>query len=106
MAAFAEASQRRICRLLGQSRSTQDYQCRIKSDEPVLVKEIINLAKEYGRYGYRMITGLLKLAGWDINHKRVERIWRREGLKVPQKQPKRRRLWRDILECCGLNRKS
>jgi len=102
MAAFAEASQRRICRLLGQSRSTQDYQCRIKDDEPVLVKEIINLAKEYGRYGYRMITGLLKLTGWDINHKRVERIWRREGLKVPQKQPKRRRLWFNDGSCVRL----
>jgi len=102
MVAFAEAPQRRICRLLGQSRSTQYYQCRIKDDEPVLVKEIINLAKEYGRYGYRMITGLLKLSGWDINHKRVERIWRREGLKVPQKQPKRRRLWLNDGSCVRL----
>ena len=102
MAVFAEASQRRICGLLGQSRSTQNYQCRIKDDEPVLVKEIINLAKEYGRYGYRMITGLLNLSGWGINHKRVERIWRREGLKVPQKQPKRRRLWLNDGSCVRL----
>jgi transposase InsO family protein len=68
----------------------------------VLVKEIINLAKEYGRYGYRMITGLLNLSGWGINHKRVERIWRREGLKVPQKQPKRRRLWLNDGSCVRL----
>lgn len=102
MVTFAEASQRRICKLLGQARSTQNYQCRIKDDEPVLVKEIINLAKEYGRYGYRMITGLLKLTGWDINHKRVERIWRREGLRVPQKQPKRRRLWLNDGSCIRL----
>lgn len=68
----------------------------------MLVKEIIDLAKEYGRYGYRMITGLLKLTGWHINHKRVERIWRREGLKVPHKQPKRRRLWFNDGSCVRL----
>ena len=54
---------------------------------------IIELAAQYGRYGYRMITGLLRNEGWRVNHKRVERIWRKEGLKVPKKQPKRRRLW-------------
>jgi transposase InsO family protein len=87
---------------LGQSRSTQNYQCQIEDDEPVLVKEIISLAKEYGRYGYRMVTGLLKLAGWQVNHKRVERIWRREGLKVPAKQPKKRRLWFNDGSCVRL----
>ena len=102
MKTFAEASQRRICKLLGQARTTQNYKCRIKDDEPVLVKEIIGLAKEYGRYGYRIITGLLNLAGWHINHKRVERIWRREGLKVPVKQPKRRRLWLNDGSCVRL----
>jgi putative transposase len=50
-------------------------------------------ARQYGRYGYRKIAGLLRQAGWTINDKRVERIWRREGLKVPHKQPKRGRLW-------------
>ena len=54
---------------------------------------ITELARKYGRYGYRQITGLLVQAGWCVNHKRVERIWRREGLKVPQKQKKRGRLW-------------
>ena len=102
MKTFAEASQRRICKLLGQARTTQNYKCRIKDDEPLLVKEIIKLAKEYGRYGYRIITGLLNLAGWHINHKRVERIWRREGLKVPVKQPKRRRLWLNDGSCVRL----
>jgi transposase InsO family protein len=58
-----------------------------------LVARIIELAKEYGRYGYRRITALLRREGWRVNHKRVERIWRREGLKVPKKQPKRGRLW-------------
>ena len=57
------------------------------------------LATKYGRYGYRRITALLKQDGWRVNHKRVERIWRREGLKVPQKQPKRRRLWLNDGSC-------
>ena len=64
-----------------------------KGDAYALTATIIELASQYGRYGYRRITGLLNLDGWHVNHKRVERIWRREGLKVPQKQPKRGRLW-------------
>ena len=99
---FTEASQRRVCKLLEQPRSTQAYQCRIKDDEPVLVKAIIDLTKQYGRYGYRMITGMLNMDGWQVNHKRVERIWRREGLKVPTKQPKRRRLWLNDGSCVRL----
>ena len=51
------------------------------------------LASDYGRYGYRRVTALLRGEGWRVNHKRIERLWRQEGLKVPQKQPKRRRLW-------------
>src|SRR5947209_6165401 len=58
-----------------------------------LKADIIELAQQYGRYGYRKVAGLLRQAGWIINDKRVERIWRREGLKVPHKQPKRGRLW-------------
>ena len=54
---------------------------------------MVELATRYGRYGYRRITGLLRGEGWSVNHKRIERLWRREGLKVPQKQPKRGRLW-------------
>ncbi len=54
---------------------------------------IVELASDYGRYGYRRVTALLRREGWAVNHKRVERLWRQEGLKVPQKQPKRRRLW-------------
>jgi transposase InsO family protein len=56
------------------------------------VTRIVWLACEYGRYGYRRITALLQCDGWRVNHKRVERIWRDEGLKMPTKQPKRRRL--------------
>ena len=62
-------------------------------DEESLTNDIIKLAVRFGRYGYRRITALLRDQGWQVNHKRVERIWRREGLKVPKKQPKRGRLW-------------
>lgn len=62
-------------------------------DEERLVSRIVELATQYGRYGYRKITDLLRREGWRVNHKRVARLWRREGLKVPQKQPKRKRLW-------------
>ena len=76
-----------------QARSTQRYHPTQRDDEEALTGSIVSLAGQYGRYGYRRITALLQRAGWGVNHKRVERIWRREGLKVPQKQPKRGRLW-------------
>ena len=88
-----DVSERRVCRVLGQPRSTQRYKKRVADDEEILTARIITLASEYGRYGYRRITAMLHQEGWCINHKRVERIWRREGLKVPIKQPKRGRLW-------------
>lgn len=72
------------------------------SDEDRLTGEIIALATRYGRYGYRRITALLKNSGWKVNHKRVERIWRKEGLKVPKKQPKRGRLWLNDGSCVRL----
>lgn len=71
-------------------------------DERLLVARIIELASEYGRYGYRRITELLRREGWRVNHKRVARLWRREGLKVPYKQPKRRRLWFNDGSCVRL----
>ena len=86
-------SERRACRVLGQARSTHRHPARVSADEPRLVERIIALATEYGRYGYRRMTGLLRGEGWRVNHQRVERLWRREGLKVPQKQPNRGRLW-------------
>jgi transposase InsO family protein len=67
-------------------------------DEALLTKRIVTLASEYGRYDYRRITAMLRNDGWLVNHKRVERIWRREGLKVPQKQPKRSRLSRKAVD--------
>jgi hypothetical protein len=86
-------SERRACAALGQHRSTQRKIPRGRDDEQRLIADIIELARQYGRYGYRKVAGLLRQAGWIINDKRVERIWRREGLKVPNKQPKRGRLW-------------
>ena len=85
-------SQRRACKVLGQPRSTQRYNAGTSDDEKRLVQRIIELAKDYGRYGYRRIMALLREEGWQINHKRMLRLWRREGLKVPSKQPKRERL--------------
>ncbi len=78
---------------MGQPLSTQRHIREVPEDEERLVGRIIDLATQYGRYGYRRITALLRNEGWRVNHKRVERIWRQEGLKVPKKQPKRGRLW-------------
>ena len=88
-----KVSERRACRVLGQPRSTQRRQRHVPDDEPRLVRDMTRLATQYGRYGYRRVTELLHGEGWTVNHKRIERLWRREGLKVPKKQPKRRRLW-------------
>jgi putative transposase len=84
-------SERHACIVLGQHRSTQRKPPIGPDDEAALTADIIGLARQYGRYGYRRITALLRTAGWAVNKKRVERIWRREGLKVPQRQPKRGR---------------
>ncbi len=73
-----------------------------REDEAELTQAVIELATEYGRYGYRRVTALLRNQGWPVNHKRVERIWRQEGLKVPQKQPKRARLWFNDGSCVRL----
>ncbi len=96
------ASERRACKLLRQPRATQRYLPIERDDEKPLVRRIIELASMFGRYGYRMIHGLLRREGWWVNHKRVERIWRQEGLKVPKKQPKRGRLWLNDGSCIRL----
>lgn len=95
-------SERFACRVLGQHRSTQRKIAMTTDDEAALTADIIALAIQYGRYGYRRITALLRNAGWVVNVKRVERIWRREGLKVPTKQPKRGRLWLNDGSCVRL----
>jgi putative transposase len=74
----------------------------ITDEEARLVERIIELATQYGRYGYRRITAMLRQEGWQVNHKKIERIWRSEGLKVPKKQPKRGRLWLNDGSCIRL----
>src|ERR671916_988141 len=95
-------SERLACRVLGQHRSTQRKAPTVPDDEAALRDEIVALAGIYGRYGYRRVAALLRVAGWCANHKRVERIWRREGLKVPPRQPKRGRLWLNDGSCVRL----
>lgn len=95
-------SERRACRTLGQARSTQRRVPKPRPDEAVLSDAVVRLARQYGRYGYRRITALLRVEGWRVNAKRVERIWRREGLKVPRRQPKRARLWLNDGSCVRL----
>ncbi len=75
---------------------------RTTDDEAALTATIIDWARQYGRYGDLRVTALLRAEGWWVNHKRVERIWRREGLKVPARQPKRGRLWLNDGSCVRL----
>ena len=95
-------SERRACAVLGQHRSIQRYKKLLRSNEAILIIDIVRLASQYGRYGYRRITALLKAEGCQVNHKRVEKIWRQEGLKVPSKQPKRSRLYLNDGSCIRL----
>jgi putative transposase len=95
-------SERHACRLLGQWRGTQRYSPTVRVEEDALTQAIVSLASEYGRYGYRRITALLRSAGWPVGKDRVQRIWRREGLKVPKKQRPRRRLWLNDGSCIRL----
>ncbi len=95
-------SERFACRVLGQHRSTQRKAPTTPDDEAALTADIIALATQYGRYGYRRIAAMLRSAGWVVNSKRVERIWRQEGLKVPHKQPKKARLWLNDGSCIRL----
>lgn len=93
---------RRACNVLGIPRSSYHYTPQSTAKKQLLTERIIELAVQYGRYGYRRITAMLNAEGWQINHKRVERIWRQEGLKVPRRQPKRRRLWLNDGSCIRL----
>ena len=78
---------------MGISRSSFRYQSGPKDDEEELRLAMIKLAKRYGRYGYRKIVALLRMEGWKVNHKKVERLWREEGLQLPKRHKKRRRLY-------------
>jgi transposase InsO family protein len=80
----------------------QRHQSNKSGKEEILRRDIVRLASTYGRYGYRRITALPGAEGWKVNHKRVERIWREEGLRVPLKQPKRGRLYLNDGSCIRL----
>jgi transposase InsO family protein len=95
-------SERHACRIVGQPRGTQRYGVILRADEDALTQAILALAAQYGRYGYRRITSLLQEAGWSVGVDRVQRIWRREGLKVPKKQKPRARLWLNDGSCVRL----
>ena len=86
-------AERRACRLASQPRGTQRYRAQPREDEDALTQAVIAAASQYGRYGYRRITAVLRDDGWQVGKDRVERIWRREGLKVPKRQKPRGRLW-------------
>ncbi len=95
-------SERFACHVLVQHRSTQRKIVKTPDNEAALTADIVELATRHGRYGYRRITALLGEAGWVVKFKRVERNWRREGLRVPYKQPKRGRLWLNDGSCISL----
>ena len=97
-----EVSERRACAALGQHRSTQRKVPRGREDTERLTADVTELARQYGRYGYRKVAALLRHAGWSVSDGRVERICKREGLKVPHKQPKRGRLWLTDGSCIRL----
>lgn len=97
-----DVSERRACQVIGISRSSANYLPKKNDFSELLRERVIYFAKLYGRYGYRKITGLLNFEGWDVGRDRVHRIWREEGLQVPQKQPKRGRLWFNDGSCIRL----
>ena len=86
-----KVSERRACRLVGQNRSTNRYASRPTDLEAKLVARMHELAVEHPKWGYRMIHGLLVAEGWPVNKKRIERLWRREGLQVPPQQGQEQR---------------
>ena len=97
-----QLSERNACWIVGQPRGTQRYVPTLKPDDDELTRNIVLLASEYGRYGYRRITAMLNDNGIEVGTDRVQRIWRREGLKVPCKQSKRGRLWLTDGSCIRL----
>ena len=86
------ASERHVCRIVGIARSTLQYKAMLRDDDALRLA-LIRLAKQYGRYGYRKVAELLRMEGWRVNHKKVEWIWREEGLQQPDRHRKRKRLY-------------
>lgn len=92
-------SERRACQVIDQPRSSQRYESKPRDDESLLIKRMLELARQRPRFGYRRIAALLRAEGWAASATRVYRLWRREGLKVPQKKRKRRRLGESANGC-------
>ncbi len=86
-------SERRACKTIGQIRSVYRYEPKPNPDQEKLRERVVEVASQYSRYGYRQVTSILNMEGFNVGKDRVYRIWREEGLKVPQKAPKRARLW-------------
>lgn len=95
-------SERKACGVVGQIRTTQRYKPIVDPARERIHERIVGLATEYGRYGYKTITSLLQLEGFEVGRDAVHRVWREEGLQVPQKQPKRARLWLTDGSCIRL----
>ena len=93
-----KASERRVCRALGQPRSTQRYQGKRSEEQQRLTTRMIELSAKHPRYGYRRIHALLRREGWRVSQTRVERLWKRSALRVPPDQRKRRRISSDTSE--------
>ena len=88
-----DTRERRTCKTIGLARSTFRYKSVKKNNDDELHLALIRLAKQYGRYGYRKIAQLLRVEGWAVNHKKVERLWREEGLQLPHRHKRRKRLY-------------
>lgn len=100
-----KVSERMACRVVGQLRTTQRYQPVVDPERLRVRERIVQLATQYGRFGYKTITSMLQLEGFDVGRDAVHRVWREEGLQVPQKQPKRARLWLTDGSCIRLRPK-
>ena len=87
-----DTSERRTCKIIGLARSTLQYKVAPKDDDALRLA-VIRLAKQYGCYGYRKVAKLLRIEGWNVNHKKVERLWQEEGLQLPHRHRKRKRLY-------------
>ena len=87
-----DTSERRTCKIIGLARSTLQYKVAPKDDDALRLA-MIRLAKQYGCYGYRKVAKLLRIEGWNVNHKKVERLWQEEGLQLPHRHRKRKRLY-------------
>lgn len=85
-------SERRTCKVVDLARSSMQYRA-VEQNDDALRLAMIRLAKNYGRYGYRKVTELLRIEGWRVNHKKIERLWNEEGLQLPRRHKKKRRLY-------------